>query len=301
MRVAVSGANGRLGRALVAALGDAPFTGPRGPITWGRDDFDLDAPATYDDLVSRDRPEVVIHAAAWTDVDGCARDPNLAHQRNAVATGTLAIACATRGIDFLFVSTNEVFDGTRTDGRGYAPDDEIRPANPYGASKAMGESAVGAAYHERVGRHGVVRTSWLYGPPGNDFPSKILAAADRARAAAEPLRVVTDEIGSPTYTHDLAEAIVELLAEAAIGGIHHLVNAGVASRADWAREIFRQTGVDVEIDEVPSSTWQRPSTPPAWGVLEPTALPSGEPMRPWQQALADYVPMLLRQRSAVAR
>ena len=97
MRVAVTGAGGRLGRALVAALGDAPFTGPAGPIAWTRADFDLDAPASIDGLLERDRPEVIVHAAAWTDVDGCARDPDLAMRRNAVASGRLAIACAQRG------------------------------------------------------------------------------------------------------------------------------------------------------------------------------------------------------------
>ena len=86
-----------------------------------------------------------------------------------------------------------------------------------------------------------------------------------------------------------------------VGGVHHIVNAGVASRADWARELFRQAGVDVAIEEVPAATWPRASTPPPWGVLEPTPLPSGEPMRPWQQALADYLPTLLRQRAAAAR
>jgi dTDP-4-dehydrorhamnose reductase len=301
MRVAVTGANGRLGRALVAALADAPFTGPGGPIAWTRRDFDLDAPDDVGTILDRDRAEVVVHAAAWTDVDGCARDPDLAIRRNAVATGHLAIACATRGLDLLVISTNEVFDGRRTDGRPYAIDEPVSPGNPYGASKAMGEQVASDAFLNRRGMVGIVRSSWLYGPPGNDFPTKILAAADGATAAGDPLRVVGDEFGSPTFTHDVAEAIVDLLAAGDVRGIHHVVNSGVASRADWAGELFRQLRVGVTIEEVPSSTWQRASTPPLWGVLEPTPLPSGEPLRPWQAALADYVPMLVRQRAAAAR
>jgi dTDP-4-dehydrorhamnose reductase len=301
MRVAVTGANGRLGRALVAALADAPFTGPGGPIAWTRRDFDLDAPDDVGTILDRDRAEVVVHAAAWTDVDGCARDPDLAIRRNAVATGHLAIACATRGLDLLVISTNEVFDGRRTDGRSYAIDEPVSPGNPYGASKAMGEQVASDAFLNRRGMVGIVRSSWLYGPPGNDFPTKILAAADGATAAGDPLRVVGDEFGSPTFTHDVAEAIVDLLAAGDVRGIHHVVNSGVASRADWAGELFRQLRVGVTIEEVPSSTWQRASTPPLWGVLEPTPLPSGEPLRPWQAALADYVPMLVRQRAAAAR
>ena len=123
-------------------------------------------------------------------------------------------ACAA-GVDLVLVSTNEVFDGQRTDGRGYGPGDPPRPVNPYGASKLAGEIAARAAFARRWRRLeagpgtplaarpqlAIVRTAWLFGPPGNDFPAKILAAADRARAAGEPLRVVGDEVGSPTYAH----------------------------------------------------------------------------------------------------
>jgi dTDP-4-dehydrorhamnose reductase len=303
VRVAVTGAGGRLGRALVTALADAPFTGLAGPIAWTRSDFDLDRPEGIAALIDRDKPEAIVHAAAWTDVDGCARDPELAMRRNGAATATLARAAATRGIDLVAISTNEVFDGRRTDGRGYRPEDDPSPINPYGASKLEGERQAAAAYERApgAGALGIVRTAWLYGPPGNDFPTKILAAADRARGAGEALKVVGDEHGSPTYAHDVAEAIVDLLGAGDVSGVHHVVNAGTASRAGWARELFRQAGVEVVIDEVPASTWPRASTPPAWAVLDPTPSPSGDPLRPWQEALADYLPALLRQRTGAAR
>jgi dTDP-4-dehydrorhamnose reductase len=301
MRVAVTGAGGRLGRALVSALEDAPYTGPGGPIAWTRSDLDLDAPNAIHQLLDRDRPEVVIHAAAWTDVDGCARDPELAHRRNAEAVHVVAEATAARGIDLVHVSTNEVFDGLRSHDRGYRPDDPATPGNPYGASKFAGEVAATAAYRGRPASLAIVRTAWLYGPPGNDFPAKILDAADRARVAGEPLRVVADEFGSPTYAHDVAEAVADLIGTGEVGGVHHVVNAGVASRADWARELFRQLGSEVDIEEVPGSTWARASVPPPWGVLEPTPLASGEPPRAWQAALADYLPTLKRLRGAAAR
>jgi len=299
MRVAVSGASGRLGRALVGALEEAAFVGPSGPMAWSRPDFDLDAPDAFPALLDRDRPEVVVHAAAWTDVDGCARDPELAVARNGLATGRLAEAAAERGIDLIVVSTNEVFDGRRTDGRGYTGDDPPSPINPYGASKLAGEVLARDAYASSSSAGGaalgIVRTAWLYGPPGNDFPAKILKAADRARDGGEPLRLVADETGSPTYAADLAEAIAELIGAAAVAGTHHIVNGGQASRAGWGREVLRQAGVIVETENVPASTWPRASTPPAWAVLEPTPLPGGEPLRPWQAALADYLPQLLRQ------
>jgi dTDP-4-dehydrorhamnose reductase len=305
MRVAVTGARGRLGRALVTALEEAPFTGPFGPIAWDREAFDLDAPATFGGLLDRDRPEIVVHAAAWTDVDGCTHDPDLALARNGTATRQLAEACAGRGLDLVVVSTNEVFDGRRTDGRGYGPDDPTGPLNAYGASKLAGEQGAREAFAGASGVLGIVRTAWLYGPPGGDFPAKILVAAERAQAAGETLRLVADEVGSPTYAADLADALVELIGEAAVAGTHHVVNSGTASRADWARELLRQaallrpdTGYDVPTEDVPAATWPRASTPPAWAVLEQTPLPGGEPLRPWQAALADYLPALLRQHAS---
>jgi dTDP-4-dehydrorhamnose reductase len=302
MRVAVTGARGRLGSALVTALDDAPFTGPGGSLAWDRAAFDLDHPEGVSARLDRDRPEVVVHAAAWTDVDGCALDPQLAMRRNGAATGLLAEACAARGVDLLVISTNEVFDGSRTDGHGYRLDEPVSPGNPYGASKAAAERLATEAYAARPGAAlGIARTAWLFGSVGRDFPSRILDAADGARDAGEALRVVSDEWGTPSYTNDVAGAIIELLAEDAIAGIHHLVNGLFGTRADWARYTVARAGLDVEMQDVPSSTWERPSRPPRWGVLEPTPLPSGEPLRIWPDAMADYAPTLLRGRLRQAR
>jgi len=313
MRVAVTGSRGRLGSALIEALEESPYTGPLGPTAWSRPELDLDTitDESAGRLLDRDRPEVVVHAAAWTDVDGCARDPDLAMRRNAGATGILARACAARGVELVLVSTNEVFDGRRTDGAGYAPGDAVNPLNPYGMSKLEAErlatdafSGAGAGAIPGSGgqpaRLAIVRTSWLFGPGAPDFPAKILAAAERARRAGEPLRVVGDETGCPTYAPDLAEAIAEILGAdelappGACVAVHHQVNAGWATRADWAREILRLARTAVPVVDVPGSTWKRASSPPSWAVLEPTALPLEEPMRHWLEAMADYAPALLR-------
>ena len=150
--------------------------------------------------LDRDRPEVVVHAAAWTDVDGCARDPDRALARNGTATGVLASGLRARGIDLVVVSTNEVFDGRRTDGIGYGPDDRARAGQPVRRLEARR----GARRDRRVRRcRSRARASASSGRPGSsarasrDFPRKILAAADRAAAAGEPLRVVADEWGTP--------------------------------------------------------------------------------------------------------
>ncbi len=311
MRVAITGAGGRLGTALAEALRDAAFADDI--LRWDIPDHDLDDPASAERLVGQFRPDVVVHTAAWTDVDGCARDPVLAMRRNGTAVGELAESCVRHGAGLVTISTNEVFDGLRTDGRPYLPDDRPNPANPYGAAKLEGERAARAAYgatseqFARAARRlsdrpvaampplAIVRTAWLFGPPGNDFPAKIVAAGRRALADGLPLKVVADEIGTPTYAPDLARAIVALLREAAdaglgaLAGIHHLVNVGQGSRAEWARAVLTLARVDVPTEDVPMTTWPRPSTPPLWGVLETTPLPRGERLRPWQEALAEYL------------
>ena len=297
MRVAVTGAGGRLGRALIAALEESQFTGPGGPIAWSRPAFDLDAPDEAISLLRRDSPDVVVHSAAWTDVDACAREPELAQRRNGAATGVLARLCEAASVDLVLISTNEVFDGRRSDRRGYRPDDPTGPINAYGASKLAGETLAAEAFGRRHGGPslGIVRTAWLFGPPGGDFPAKIVAAGRKSAAAGRPLSVVgDDEVGSPTFAPDVAEAIVELLAAGVAAGVHHIVNSGRASRAAWAREVLRLADLPVDVEEVPASMWPRDSTPPRWAVLEPTALPSGEPLREWQAALADEAGRLRR-------
>ena len=295
MRAVVTGASGRLGSALVEALGAAPYTGPSGPIAWDRRAFDLDAPDDGLGRLDADRAEVVVHAAAWTDVDACAAYPDLAMRRNAIATAVLARACAERDIDLILVSTNEVFDGTRTDGRGYVPTDQTAPANPYGASKLAGEAAARAAFEPATAQLAIVRTAWLFGPGRPDFPRRILDAAVTARDAGRSLRVVDDEVGNPTYVADLADAIVELIGGGSIEGAHHIVNGPPVSRAAWAADVVARAGLPVEIEAIPSTEWQRPSTPPRWGALELALPPTVAPPRSWQEAMADYAPVLLRE------
>jgi dTDP-4-dehydrorhamnose reductase len=317
MRVAVTGAGGRLGSSMTALLRTRPSVGT--VLAWDLPEHNLDDPSSAERLVAGNRPDMVIHAAAWTDVDGCARDPELAMRRNGLATGEMARACASIGAAMITISTNEVFDGLRTDGRPYDTSDATNPGNAYGAAKLAGELAARAAFGASgadfaaastdggVAGSGsqpplaIVRTAWLFGLPGADYPQKILAAAAGAKESGLPLRLVSDEIGCPTYAPDLAAAIVDLIeawrgpGSRRLGGIHHIVNGGHASRADWAREVLRVAGIDVPTEDVPSSTWPRPSTPPAWGVLSPTPLPGGA-LRPWQEAFLEYWNLLRRAR-----
>jgi len=313
MRVAVTGAGGRLGSALVEQLSKADFV--RQVLAWDLPEHDLDDPTSAQRLISRNRPDVVIHAAAWTDVNACAQHPDVALRRNGTATGEMAEACVSSGAALVTVSTNEVFDGVRTDGKGYQPTDSPAPINPYGASKLAGEKAARAAFwatgpefaaaalqpstsdRAMVPALAIIRTAWLFGLPGADFPQKILTAARQAKADGTTLKLVGDEFGCPTYATDLAGAILQLVHESGraggrgFGGIHHIVNGGKASRAEWAHEVFRLAGIEVATEDVPAATWTRPSTPPRWGVLEATPLPAG-PLRSWAEAYEDYAKLL---------
>jgi dTDP-4-dehydrorhamnose reductase len=275
MRVAVTGAGGRLGRALVEAFGGIDVR------AWSRPFYDLDDPGAAERAIAVDRPDLIVHPAAWTDVDGCARQPDLAGRRNATAVAELARAAAERGTRLVLVSTNEVFDGRSN--AAYRPGDATGPINAYGASKLEGERAAADAYAAVPASLLIVRTAWLYGPPGNDFPIKVIAAARRAIGEHIPLRLVADETGSPTNTADLAAAVAALVREETCG-TKHVVNGGQATRADWGRAVLAAARIDAEIALVPASTWKRDSTPPAWGVLA-----SDVPMRDWRSASDAYV------------
>ena len=284
-RIVVTGASGRLGRALLDVLS----TQGNAVIAWSRPEYDLEDAAAAERLVTRDRPELVFHTAAWTDVDGCALDPARAALLNGQATADLARACAAAGAGLVYVSTNAVFDGRREDGRGYREDDATAPANAYGDSKLTGERAVLDAYAGSASGAWIARISWLFGAPGGDFPDKVLAAADRLEAG-EPLAMVVDETGRPTYSRDLATALVDL-PRMAPPGVIHLANGGRATtRYDWAERVLGRCRPGVALQPVSHADYERPATSPRWAVLDTSRAEGlGIALRPWPEALDEYL------------
>ena len=229
MTIVVTGGEGQLGKALAAAFraqqqeeaGSPPAFKEFIPVDVP--EWDITDPAIVSRLASL-QPKVVIHCAAMTHVDGCARDPGLAYRVNAFGTQNVALACRLAGADMLQISTNEVFDG-RSD-RPYFEFDPTGAINAYGASKLAGEQMATRLLHRLY----IVRISWLFAPGNNSFVSKIL---DRARTQGE-LRVVTDEVANPTYAPDLARSLLQLVRTQHYG-IYHLTNEGYCSRFDFAR------------------------------------------------------------------
>jgi dTDP-4-dehydrorhamnose reductase len=225
-----------------------------------------------------------MHAAAYTDVDGCERDPELAFRVNAVGTQNVALAAQQAGAAMLHISTNEVFDGAQRDlCREW---DRPNPMSVYARSKAAGEQIVRDLL---PGRSYIVRIAWLFGPGGSNFVTKILAAAEKNGA----LRVAADEFGNPTYAPDLASAIARLITTGHYG-IYHLTNAGFCSRFEFAQEIMRLTGKsDLPVSPILNAEWPRPSRPPLHAILANTnGAALGFTLRPWQEALAEYVQAL---------
>lgn len=279
MRVLVTGATGLLGSEVVSAFRRDP-----GADVVGLGHHELDV---TDEALVRSRfetlaPDLVIHCAAYTKVDDCEANEDHARCVNGDGAGhvaTAAHACAAR---LFHISTDYVFDGEAQ--RPYAEDHP--PAAPerlsaYGRSKLLGEELVRRGHPEAV----LVRTAWLFGN-GPCFPRTILERAHRG----EPLRVVSDQVGSPTYASDLAEALVELAHDEA-GGIYHITNAGDCSWHAFAVEILRAAGIDSAIAPIRACELDRPARRPAYSVLDNRRYCelAGGPLRPWQEAVADFL------------
>jgi dTDP-4-dehydrorhamnose reductase len=226
----------------------------------------------------------IVNCAAWTDVDGAESDPEGARAVNAAGAGILARAAAAEGVPLLHVSTDYVFDGVAPAGpdgspRAYLESDPTGPCSVYGATKLEGEQQVLAASP----RHAVVRTAWLYGVDGTSFAATMLALG----AERDSVQVVTDQIGSPTWSGHLAPAMLGLL-ERGVCGLAHLAGGGHVSWHGFAVEIFRQAEIGCRVEPVTSEQFVRPAPRPAWSALE-----SGReeviPLPPWQDGLAGYL------------
>ena len=270
--ILITGANGQLGRALAAQFASADRL-----TCWTRPRHDIADP-NIADAVAAAGPDVVINAAAWTDVDGAEDAPGEAFAANALGPKYLAEGCARCGAALVQISTNEVFAGEAD--RFYREYEQTAPRSVYARSKAAGEQAAAA-----LDRLYIVRVAWLYGPGGSNFPAKISAAADRYGA----LRVVSDEYGNPTFAPDVAAAIARLI-ETQRYGIYHFVNDGCASRYDWAVELLRLTAREaLHVTPIGAHEWPRPTMPPAHAVLVNQAGAAlGIELRDWREALADY-------------
>jgi dTDP-4-dehydrorhamnose reductase len=273
MRVTLFGSTGLLGKALIQRWTGDSITGLNSK------DADLRNPQQILQTVQRTRPDWIVLAAAYTDVDGCETNSQLAFDVNCQGAVNVAGAAQQVGARLLFLSSDYVFDGTKS--KPYEVTDPRGPRSVYGRSKAEAEVKLQQILPECC----IVRTSWLFGVGGKCFPDTILKLA----ASRTTLDVVDDQRGSPTYTPDLARAIY-YLCNAGAAGIVHATNRGDSSWFEFARQIVQRAGLTTEVRPTTTDKFPRPAERPKYSVLSPSSLDRFQIAMPtWQDALDRYL------------
>jgi len=268
MKILVTGANGMLGRDLCPILEDVGVF----VIETDIHNLDIRDEELVLDAITQIHPDMVIHCAAYTNVDKAEEDFETAEKLNVYGTENIAKACGGLDIPMIYISTDYIFDGTKNEP--YTPTDNPKPLNNYGLTKLRGEEMV-KKYCEK---HYIVRTSWLYGHHGKNFVETMLQLAQKG----ETLKVVDDQIGCPTWTVELANGILKLLSKPF--GTYHVCGSGKTSWYDFAKEIFKQSNINIEVHPCKTEEFPRPAKRPQYSVMDNQGL-----CRNWPAALHDYL------------
>lgn len=276
MKILLLGHKGMLGCDLLLRLGRKHKV-----IGLDIDEIDVTSMSACEKAIRENIPDIIINAAAYTNVDGCETAKDECFAVNAEAVKNLAVACREKNIRIIHFSTDYVFDGDANEP--YKEDHPCNPVNVYGASKLAGERYL----QELSNNYIIIRTEWLYGKNGKNFVRTILEKVK----TTDKLEVVDDQIGSPTYTQDLVLA-VDLLIERNITGTFHITNRGNCSWFQFARKILQEAGItQVQVLPIKSENLQRQAKRPAYSVLsmQKFVAATGKTMQPWQLALQDYL------------
>ncbi|ANE47058.1 dTDP-4-dehydrorhamnose reductase [Paenibacillus swuensis] len=275
MKVLVTGANGQLGQDVVLL-----FRKDHEVLGLGRDGLDITNADQVRTQVLAFHPDVIIHCAAYTAVDLAETEVVQAYAVNAVGTRNLAVAAQEVGAKICYISTDYVFNGTGT--QPYREYDNTDPQSVYGASKRAGEILTQTLNH----RYFIVRTSWVYGEYGNNFVKTMLKFG-RER---DELKVVHDQIGSPTYTVDLAQFLLELVQTDKFG-VYHASNTGACSWFEFAQAIFEEASIEVRTVPCTTEEFPRPAKRPSNSVMEHLSIRTNglTDLRPWREALRDFL------------
>lgn len=273
MKLFLTGSEGMLGHDLVRAFSDDALTCPQ------LKELDITVLDDVMRFVRDSRPDLIIHAAAYTNVDGAESEPEAAYLVNGIGTRNLAMASAELGCPIMYISTDYVFDGTKS-GQ-YDEWDRTSPVNQYGLSKLLGEQFVSSL----TNKYYIVRTSWLCGKNGRNFVGTI----SRLLEERESLDVVDDQRGCPTFAYDLALKLRELMAKGY--GTYHITNSGNCSWYEFAKKIAEIKGSKTKVNPVTTDKFPRPAKRPANSVLGNTMLrlEGIEPARSWEEALKEYL------------
>ena len=278
MKILITGSNGMLGHDLIEVLKDNHEL-----ILTTSKTLDITDKNHVIEFICENKPDIVINSAAYTNVDGCEENQETAYNINGDGVRNLALGCSEIDCPLVHISTDYVFNGENT--RPWVEDDEIGPISIYGKSKLKGEEAI----LEILDKFFIVRTAWLYGINGGNFPKTMLELAKNH----SEITVVYDEVGTPTYTPDLAEAISQLI-ETDYYGIYHITNSGSCSWCEFARYIFEVAGKNVKVIPVTASEFARPAPRPHYSVLENKRwIENGfEPLRSYKEAIREYIELI---------
>jgi dTDP-4-dehydrorhamnose reductase len=276
MKVVVTGAAGQLGQDVLKELER------KNHQTYGVDKTQLDITNEKDVelLIDQIIPDVILHCAAYTNVDAAETVEETAYQVNAAGTEYLAKAAKKIGAKMLYVSTDYVFDGSGTEP--YEVDELTSPLGAYGRTKLAGEQLLQKYLEDFF----IVRTAWVFGVHGNNFVKTMI----RLGKERGEVGVVHDQVGSPTYTVDLARFMVELM-ETDKYGVYHATNSGICSWYEFAVEIFKQAGMDVKVNPLTTEQFPRPAARPKYSVLSKNKITEQglKPLRDWKEALEAYL------------
>ncbi|MGG1163726.1 dTDP-4-dehydrorhamnose reductase [Bacillus mycoides] len=276
MKVLVTGAKGQLGQDVLCLLENQPWE----VYGFGREELDITNEEQVREKVLSIKPDIIIHTAAYTQVDQAESDEETAFKVNAEGTKYLAQAAEAVGAKFCYVSTDYVFDGTTN--KPYKADDQTNPQTVYGRSKLVGEQYT----QEYCSKSYIVRTSWVFGLYGNNFVKTMLRLAEEKKE----LGVVHDQVGSPTYTTDLASFIINLV-QTDKYGVYHGSNSGVCSWYEFAKEIFEQSNIEIVVNPLTTEDFPRPAARPKYSVLDKGMIEESgfEPFQDWKKALKDFL------------
>lgn len=282
MKILITGANGQLGTELHEIL-EREFPGQT--LYTDVQELDLTNAKAVDSYVANNEITHIVNCAAYTAVDRAEEEKMLCAAVNTDAVKNLAMAADANGAKIIHISTDYVFDGTNH--RPYRESDKVNPISQYGTSKRKGETLLLALAPQAI----IIRTAWLYSAHGNNFVKTMLRLAD----SQPEIKVVCDQIGTPTFARDLARAVVKVLqSHQWVPGIYHFTDEGAASWYDFAKAIFRIAGKDVKVTPIPTEDYPTPASRPSYSILDRTRIKAtyGIEIPHWEEALADCLRQL---------
>lgn len=282
MKILITGANGQLGTELHEIL-ESEFPGQT--LYTDVQELDLTNAKAVDSYVANNEITHIVNCAAYTAVDRAEEEKMLCAAVNTDAVKNLAMAADANGAKIIHISTDYVFDGTNH--RPYRESDKVNPISQYGTTKRKGETLLLALAPQAI----IIRTAWLYSAHGNNFVKTMLRLAE----SQPEIKVVCDQIGTPTFARDLARAIVKVLqSHQWVPGIYHFTNEGAASWYDFAKAIFRIAGKDVKVKPIPTEDYPTPASRPSYSILDRSRIKAtyGIEIPHWEEALADCLRQL---------